>query len=388
MLARFRAFDWIFICTVLALSVFGLLMVYSASYPAAINSGSPATSVVSRQVVFFFIGIVLFLIVMNFRYQFFKQLSPIIIVGSLILLVLVPFIGIEDKGATRWLSIAGFTIQPSEFVKVGVVIYLAAVYSKKHQYINRFVTGVLPPLVLVVFVFTLILAQPDLGTAVTILLVTGVIIFLSGARLRHLLMLGTLSAGSVAFLVTQEEYRMNRILAFMDPFAHQETHGHQLIQSYYAIANGGVTGTGFGQSIQKLGYLPEPHNDFILAIIAEETGIFGVGFVILCFLIIGFRGVIIGSRCKTMFGSLLAYGFVFMFMFQFIFNAGAVSGTMPITGITLPFVSAGGSSLIVSFVAAAIVANISRQNAKEREQSMDDEVQQDDSQVTMASGQR
>lgn len=149
-----------------------------------------------------------------------------------------------------------------------------------------------------------------------------------------------------------------------------------------------MTGTGFGQSIQKLGYLPEPHNDFILAIIAEETGIFGVGFVILCFLIIGFRGVIIGSRCKTMFGSLLAYGFVFMFMFQFIFNAGAVSGTMPITGITLPFVSAGGSSLIVSFVAAAIVANISRQNAKEREQSMDDEVQQDDSQVTMASGQR
>ncbi|GAK10234.1 putative lipid II flippase FtsW [Geomicrobium sp. JCM 19038] len=368
MLARFKAFDWIFISAVFALAVFGLLMVYSASYPAAINSGQPATAVVSRQLMFFVIGIVLFVVIMNFRYQFFKKLSPLIIIASLILLLLVPIIGLEDKGATRWISIGGFTLQPSEFVKLGVIIYLASVYSKKHKYINRFIQGVLPPLVIVVFLFTLILLQPDLGTAIVILMVTGIIIFLSGARLRHLIMLGALSLTSVGILITQEEYRMNRIFAFVDPFAHQDTHGHQLIQSYYAIANGGVTGTGFGQSVQKLGYLPEPHNDFILSIISEETGILGVGFVILCFLVIGFRGIVIGSRSKSVFGSLLAYGIVFMFMFQFIFNAGAVSGTLPITGITLPFVSAGGSSLIVSFVAAAIVANISRQNTKEQNQ--------------------
>ncbi|MBB6448098.1 cell division protein FtsW [Geomicrobium halophilum] len=375
MIERFKAFDWILISAVFALALFGLIMVYSASYPLAIdNDGidSPAYYI-ARQVMYFGLGIIIFAVLMNFRYQFYKKISPYIIGVSVILLVLVLLFGTEVNEATRWLNIGGISIQPSELVKLGVIVYLAQVYSQKQKYIDRFAKGVVPPLIVVVFLFALILLQPDLGTATMMLLVTGIIIFLSGARFRHLAVLGALSASVVLVLVFQAEYRLNRLLAFQDPFAYEDSFGLQLIQSYISIANGGLTGTGFGQSIQKLGYLPEPHNDFILAVIAEETGWIGIGFVIFCFLIIGFRGVLIGARCKNLFGSLLAYGIVFQLLFQFIFNAGAVSGMLPITGIPLPFISYGGTSLIVSLAGAAILANISRQNYKEKERSQANE---------------
>ncbi|QDI91228.1 putative lipid II flippase FtsW [Salicibibacter halophilus] len=374
MVERFKSFDWVLIATVFALSVFGLIMVYSASYPLSIDLFDSSTYYIVRQLIYFGLGIIIFAVLMNFRYHYFKMLSPYIIAVSVVLLLLVVFIGVAENEATRWVNIGGISMQPSELVKLGVIIYLAQVYSQKQKYIDRFATGVAPPLIVVVALFTLILLQPDLGTAVMILLVGGVIVFLSGARFRHLAFLGTLSAAVVLFLVTQADYRMNRILAFRDPFAYDDSFGLQLIQSYISLANGGLTGTGFGQSVQKLGYLPEAHTDFILAIIAEETGWIGVGFVILCFLVIGFRGLIIGARCKNLFGSLLAYGIVFQLMFQFIFNAGAVSGLLPITGIPLPFVSYGGTSLIVSLASAAILVNISLQNQKDynnREQEME-----------------
>ncbi|WP_090398049.1 putative lipid II flippase FtsW [Natribacillus halophilus] len=373
---RIKAFDWILISAVFALTLFGLIMVYSASYPLSIDQFNSSTYFIFRQLIYFGLGVLVFAVLMNFRYHYYKKLSPYIIGLSIVLLVLVLALGIAANEATRWVNIAGISMQPSELVKLGVIIYLAQVYSQKQKYIDQFATGVAPPLIIVVGLFTLILLQPDLGTAVLILLVTGVIVFLSGARFRHLAFLGTLSAAVVLFLVFQADYRVNRILAFRDPFAYDDSFGLQLIQSYISIAHGGLTGAGFGQSVQKLGYLPEAHTDFILAIIAEETGWLGIGFVILCFFIIGFRGLLIGARCKNLFGSLLAYGIVFQLLFQFILNAGAVSGMLPITGIPLPFISYGGTSLIISLAGAAILVNISLQNHKDRHHPQSKDIQE------------
>ncbi|WP_100399932.1 putative lipid II flippase FtsW [Bacillus sp. FJAT-44742] len=366
-LERYKDFDWILIGAVFLLSFFGIIMVYSASYPLGIDLADDPAYFFKRQLVWFIVGALLFLVVMHFPYRMYRKLTPFIITASIIMLVLVLLVGLEINGAQRWLGVGGFRIQPSEFVKLGIVIYLAQVYSQKQQYINLFIKGVIPPLVVVVFIFTLIMLQPDLGTATAILLVTVIIVFLSGARFRHLAVLGGLSAVVVAWLAFQAPYRVQRLVAFRDPFEFaSDAGGYQLVQSYIAIAHGGITGTGLGQSVQKLHYLPEPHTDFILAVIAEELGMLGVGFLLICLLVIAVRGLMIGIRCKNTFGTLLALGIIFQMMSQAIFNGGAVTGLLPITGITLPFISYGGSSLLVSLVAAGILANISRENSKEK----------------------
>ncbi|MBU8905267.1 putative lipid II flippase FtsW [Desertibacillus haloalkaliphilus] len=360
--------DWLLIITTLLLCIFGLVMVYSASYVWAFDHGNSFSHFFLRQLMWFVLTLLIFFVVMHFPYKYYRKFSVAIIFVSIIalLLVHVPGLGAEVYGAKRWIRIGPLTIQPSEFVKVGIIIYLAHVYSKKQSYINDFVKGVMPPLVIVGIVFSLIMLQPDLGTATSILLVTGLLVFFSGAKMRHLIGLGTVGGTIFIILATSQEYRLQRLTSFLDPFAYASETGYQLVQSYIAIAHGGLTGAGLGQSIQKLLYLPEPHTDFILAIIAEELGIFGVGFVFLCFSIIFFRGVMIGTRCKSVFGSLLAFGIVFQVGVQVIFNVGAVTGLLPITGIPLPFLSYGGSSLMVSLLSIAILANISKYNIRQR----------------------
>lgn len=358
--------DWLLIITTILLAVFGLLMVYSSSYVFALYDRGDHLYFFKRQSMWLGISLIVFFILMHFPFRAFKKLSPLIILVSIILLILVKTpLGIEDNGAQRWLGIGSFTLQPSEFVKVGMIIYLAQVYSQKQKYINNFLTGVLPPLIIVGLVLGLIMMQPDMGTATSILLVTGLIVFFSGARMIHLGMLGTIGVGLFAYYATSETYRLNRITAFLDPFQDPSDKGHQLIQSYIAIANGGMSGTGLGQSVQKLMYLPERHTDMIMAIISEELGLLGVLFIMACYTLILFKGVLIGVRCKDTFGSLLAFGIVFQLGFQVVFNLGAVTGLLPITGVPLPFISSGGSSLLVSMMSIAILANIAHYNKKQ-----------------------
>lgn len=358
--------DWSLIITTILLAVFGLIMVYSSSYAFALYERGDHLHFFKRQSMWLGISLVGFFFFMHFPFRAFRKLSPLIILVSITLLVLVVTpLGIEDKGAQRWLGIGGFTLQPSEFVKIGVIIYLAQVYSQKQKYINNFLTGVLPPLIIVGLILGLIMKQPDMGTATSILLVTGLIVFFSGAKIIHLAMLGTIGASLFVYYATSESYRLDRITSFLDPFADPSDKGHQLIQSYIAIANGGLSGTGLGQSVQKLMYLPEQHTDMIMAIISEELGLLGVLFVIACYTLILFKGVLIGVRCKDAFGRLLAFGIVFQIGFQVVFNLGAVTGLLPITGIPLPFISSGGSSLLVSMVSIAILANIARYNKKQ-----------------------
>ncbi|TSB48115.1 putative lipid II flippase FtsW [Alkalicoccobacillus porphyridii] len=361
--------DWLLIITVFALASFGVLMVFSASYVEGIYSASgDPYFYLKRQFVWFVLASGLFIIFMHLNHQLYKKLSPAIIGVSLLLLVmvLIPGLGDTGGGAQRWLQLGPIRLQPSEFVKLGVIIYLAQVYSQKQVYIHNFVRGVLPPLIVVGIVFVLIMRQPDFGTAVSLLLVTLFIIFLSGARWIHLVGLGAVGGSLFAALAVSESYRFARLTSFVDPFADPMNKGLQLIQGYIAFAHGGLTGTGLGGSVQKLKYLPEAHTDFILAIVAEELGILGVLFVLGCYGVLLFRGVVVGTRCRTPFGSLLAFGIVFQLAIQVVFNIGAVSGLLPITGVTLPLVSNGGSSLLVTMISIAILSNISRSTIRQR----------------------
>ncbi|RXI98644.1 putative lipid II flippase FtsW [Anaerobacillus alkaliphilus] len=363
--------DWILIGTVLLLVSFGLIMIYSSSYVIGYDRYQGAyLHFFKKQLQFIIVSGVLFIFFMMFPYRYYQKLVfPIVLTSFVLLILVLTPLGVEVKGAQRWLNLGFMRLQPSEFVKLWMIIYLAHVYSRKQEYINQFVKGVLPPLLIVVGIFILIMQQPDLGTASLILAVAGLIVFCSGAKMFHLVTLGSISGFVVWIYARSEEYRMNRITGFMDPFADETGTGYQLIQSYIAIAHGGITGAGFGQSVQKLFYLPEAHTDFILAIVAEELGLFGVIFVFLCLGIIVFRGVVIGTRANTPFGSLLAFGIAFQIALQVCLNVGAVSGVLPITGIPLPLVSYGGSSLMITAISLGILANIARYTNKRVESS-------------------
>jgi cell division protein FtsW len=222
------------------------------------------------------------------------------------------------------------------------------------------VRGVAPPLAVLGMVFFLILLQPDLGTGTSIVVACGAILICSGAKLKHILMLGAVASLIVGTLATTASYRLERITSFIDPFADPEDTGFQLVNSFIAIGDAGILGRGLGQGIHKLGYLPEAHTDFILAVISEELGIFGILFLFILYSIVLVRGVQIGVAIKDPFGKLLAFGITFQIAGQVFFNAGAVSGVLPITGITLPFISYGGSSLLITIFAAGILVHLSK----------------------------
>ncbi len=365
--------DWYLIVSIVLLALFGLVMVYSASYVQGYQVYDNMTYFFDRQLQWLVISAVMFTFFMFFPYRHFRKLVPWIVFGSfaLLLLILVPGVGYEVNGSMRWINVGPIRIQPSEFVKVGSIIYLAYVYSRKQAYINKFFTGVMPPLIIVLGFFILIMFQPDLGTATSIVLVAGLLAFCSGARMLHIISLSSLAAWALYHYAQSAPYRLNRLLGYRNPFELEQTEGFQLVQSYIAIAHGGLSGAGLGQSVQKLFYLPEAHTDFILAIVSEELGLIGIAVVFLLMLAIIGRGVIIGTRCRDAFGSLLAFGIVFQLSIQMIFNAGAVNGLLPITGIPFPFISYGGSSLLVNFIAMGILANISRRTEKERQEGLE-----------------
>lgn len=338
---------------ILLLCGFGLLMVYSAT----IQDGN---RFFIHQLFSLCMAFFVFLVAIVFPYNGYKKLMKPIIGLSLLSLVAVYLFGDGANGAKSWISIAGFRFQPSEFVKLGLIIYLAAIFSKKQHYISNFQQAVLPPLVVIILTFLLIARQPDLGTAMIVAATAGVIILCSGIRLKHLLGLLTLAVSfvGVAFFLMLSSYQVSRFTAAYHPFSDPDGKGLQLINSYIAIASGGVTGRGLGEGLQKYGFLPEAHTDFIMAIIAEEFGLFGVLFVIGLLAYIVFRGFLTGIRCKDTFGSLLAIGISGMLGIQALVNLGAITGLLPVTGVTLPFISYGGSSLVLSLFAMGILINI------------------------------
>lgn len=381
-----RSYDYSLLFVYLILSVFGLVMVYSSSMVIAVQIyGEESDYFFHKQTVNFLLSFFVFLLFAAVPYKLYKSnkfLVPMVLL-SLFALFSLFFFGNVVNNAQSWFMLGTRSIQPSEFVKLAVIIYLAAVYAKKQAYIHDFNKAVAPPLVFLILSCFLTAVQPDIGTAIIIFFTGAVIIFCSGMGWKNIFRLVMIFAVlAVVFSpiilakrdVIFSEERLGRIYGYLDPFAYEQGEGHQLVNSYLAIGSGGWKGLGLGRSIQKLGYLPEAHTDFIMAIIAEELGVFGVLFVIGSLAYIVLRGIFIGLRCRDPFGSLLAFGISGMIGIQAFINLGGVSGLIPITGVTLPFVSYGGSSLLMLGMAMGILMNVAmftnyeRKHAKKRKE--------------------
>lgn len=356
-----KNYDFTLMITPILLAAFGVVMIYSASMVTAVVAGLESTYFMYKQLQWFFISIIAFTICSLFPYKLYQKVMKVIILLCVILLVAVLLFGKSVHNSTRAIVLFGSTsVQPAEFVKLGLILYLSSIYSKKQSYINDFFKGVLPPLILTAFILGLIILQPDIGTSAIILLIACSIIFSSGIRFKHLLIL--ISAGIVVLAVAipnmVTKVRIDRFTGAYQPFADPADSGYHLIQSYLAIGAGGVSGEGLGQSIQKLGYLWGAYTDFIMSVIAEELGLIGVVVVIGLIALIVLRGIYIGRRCKDSFGALLAIGISSMVGIQALINLGSISGILPITGVPLPFISYGGSSLLVLMASMGILNNV------------------------------
>lgn len=358
---RIKNFDFTLIITPILLAAFGLVMIYSASMVTAVVEGYESTYYLSRQFKWFCLGLIGFIFCSLFPYRHYQKFIKGIVFISIGLLIGVLLFGKSAHNATRTLVLfKSFSIQPSEFVKLGLILYLASVYSKKQAYINEFTKGVLPPLIITGIILSLILLQPDIGTASIIFLIVCTIILSSGIRFRHLFALIGISVLLLAVTIPSmiTKVRVGRFIGAYQPFTIPNDDGYHLIQSYLAIGVGGLKGEGLGQSIQKLGYLWGAHTDFIMSVIAEELGLIGVAIVICMLAIIVLRGMYIARKCEDSFGALLAIGISSMVGIQAFVNLGAISGLLPITGVPLPFISYGGSSLLVLMISMGILNNV------------------------------
>ncbi|MGE6631256.1 putative lipid II flippase FtsW [Bacillus sp. NPDC077027] len=366
-----RSYDYSLLFAILLISAFGLVMVYSSSMITAVIRYDATPDVFfKKQLLFMVLGAVILVFTAIMPYKLFanKKFQMFMLVISIVSLIYVYFLGHIAGNARSWIKIGGFSIQPAEFVKIVVIMYLAAVYAKKQHYIDHLLKGVTPPIVVVSILCGFIIIQPDYGTAFIIGMIALTMILCSGFSGKTLVKLLILF-GAVMLVLTPfiyiswdwifTENRLGRFESFQDPFKDASNTGHQLINSYYAIGSGGFFGLGLGESVQKYGYLPEPHTDFIMAIISEELGFFGVFFVLALLGFIVVKGFYIARKCEDPFGSLLAIGISSMIAIQTCINLGGVSGLIPITGVTLPFISYGGSSIILLCGCMGILLNIS-----------------------------
>jgi len=355
--------DLLIFASALALLTIGLVMVFSASSPMAFHEFGDSTYFVKRQLFWALLGTVAMIATMNIDYHLYRRFAVAVyaVAVGLLGLVLIPAVGTVAGGARRWIVLGGFVrIQPSEVAKVAIIIVLAAYMSSIGPRMQRFLTGVVIPIALVAVPLALIVAEPDLGTAVAILAVCVIMLFLGGARLTHLLLLVPPAVAGLVLLIVTEEYRFRRYMAFIDPWQDPLDTGWHVIQSLLALGSGGLFGLGLGMSRQKYHYLPETHTDFIYSILGEELGFVGCAAVIALFFVFAWRGMRAALRAPDRFGGLLCAGLTCMIVFQALMNIGVVTSSIPITGISLPFISAGGSSLTVAMASVGVILNVSR----------------------------
>ncbi|HZG70268.1 MAG TPA: stage V sporulation protein E [Chondromyces sp.] len=354
--------DFILIALILSLLATGLIMVYSASAIWANYKFEDSFFFAKRQLLFAGVGVAAMFFIMNLEYWTWRSLAKTILITCfvLLILVLIPGVGMVRNGSQSWIGVGAFSIQPSEFMKLAMIVFLAKYLSERQKFITSFKQGLLPTLSLVFLAFGLIMLQPDLGTGTVMVGTCIVMIFIAGARVSHFAALGLVGVAGFVVLVLSAPYRIKRITSFLDPWSDPLGSGFQIIQSLYAIGPGGLFGLGLGESRQKFFYLPEPQTDFIFAILAEELGFIGGSFVLLLFALLLWRGIRIALGAPDLYGSFLAVGIISMVAIQVMINIGVVTGLMPVTGITLPFLSYGGSSLTLMLMAMGVLLNISR----------------------------
>lgn len=354
--------DFILLIVTFSLLAVGMTMVYSASAIWAEYKFDDSFFFAKRQMLFAVVGMIAMFFIMNIEYWTWRNWAKVILIVCFVLLVLVliPGIGNVRNGSRSWIGVGAFSVQPSEFMKLAMIAFLSKFLSEKQKQITSFKEGLLPSLGLVFTAFGLIMLQPDFGTGMVMVGTCIVMIFIAGAKIKHFVFLGLLGVAGIVGLIASAPYRMKRITSFMDPWQDPLGSGFQMIQSLYAIGPGGLFGLGLGESRQKFFYLPEPQTDFIFAIIAEELGFIGGSFVLILFSLLLWRGVRVALGAPDLYGSLLATGIIAMIAIQVMINIGVVTGLMPVTGITLPFLSYGGSSLTLMLMAIGVLLNISR----------------------------
>jgi len=355
--------DFFMLAIAFLLASFGLVAVYSASFAIGYDRYNDANYFFSKQLKWAFLGFTALLITMNIPYNFLRRLSPFMFLTMVVLLVLVliPEIGVERNNAHRWLGIGNMTFQPTEPLKVVICLYFSHLLVKRADVIDDFKLTVQPILILLAACVGLIMLQPDFSTSVIMVIITFTLLFAAGVRIKHLAMIIAAALPLVALLAILKPYRVARLLTFLDPWeANTLKEGYQIINSLYAFGNGGITGVGFGAGIQKLFYLPEPHTDFIFAIIGEELGLIGAISIIILFALFFWRGLFIASHVNDSYAKLVVIGITVMISIQAFMNIGITIGLLPVTGMTLPFISYGGTSLLVTLIATGIILNISR----------------------------
>lgn len=359
-----KKIDKYLLIAVIILSLFGLLMIYSSSSIWAEYKFNDPFKYLKSQAIFLIIGYFIIYFISKIDYSIYKKYSNTILIICLILLILVliPGIGSVRNGSRSWFGIGSFGIQPSEFAKLGLIIFTAKYLSNNK--IKSIKSSVLPILSIVILFFGLIMLQPDFGTGVILVMTIIALLFVSGVNMNFFFKLGIIGLVGIVVLVIIAPYRLERITSFLNPWSDPLGSGFQIIQSLYAIGPGGLLGMGLGNSVQKHFYLPEPQTDFIFSIISEELGFLGIVIVATLFITIIYRGISISIKQEDNFSKYLAFGISFSFSFQTILNLMVVVGLIPVTGVTLPFLSYGGSSLLVSMTSIGILLNISKFNQK------------------------
>ncbi len=355
--------DWPILVMVSLLCAFGLVMVFSASYYYAQNTASVGYDgyyYIRKQAVYVLIGIPLMVVVSFMDYRKLESFKVVAMLASIVLLVAVIIFGQETNGAKRWIVIGGQSIQPSELAKFGMMLYMCSFMSKKHSVMQSFSKGMLPMLLVIGVICGLVMIQPNMSMAVIMGLMGYALLFVGGCDTKQMLLLAVALVAMFGLLAVIEPYRMARLTSFTNPWADPLGDGYQLIQSYYALGAGGLFGVGLNNSKQKLMYLTYGESDFIFAIVCEELGLVGGLVVILAYGFIIYRGIRIALRCRDRFGSLLAAGITVVFGVQVFVNIGVCTGLLPTTGQALPFISAGGSSMMIFLAAMGVLLSISR----------------------------
>ncbi|MCP3057981.1 putative lipid II flippase FtsW [Myxococcus sp. K38C18041901] len=354
-------FDPILLCAVLALVTMGLVMVYSASAVLAQDKLGDSLYFFKRQVTAAGMGLVAMAVAMKVGWRKLARWAYPLLLAAIVLLVLVaiPGIGSTAGGARRWIRLPGFSLQPAEVAKFAWVVYLSYSLAKKREKVATFSVGFLPHLALCGILVMLCMLQPDFGSSVLLVFMLFVLLFAAGAKLSYLVGSILLALPLAYVAIASSPYRMKRILAFLDPWAHRHDVGYQVAESLMSIGSGGVSGLGLGDGRQKLFFLPEAHTDFIFAILGEETGLIGVGVLVVLYALVLWRGVRASLAAGESFGTYLGLGISSIIAFQATVNMCVAMGLLPTKGLTLPFVSYGGSSLVVLMGAAGVLLSLS-----------------------------
>jgi cell division protein FtsW len=346
--------DLILMLVTLLLVTIGTVMIYSSSSILAMERFRDGQFFLKKQLFFFFLGLLLMVLMTRIPYYKLRRLAWPGIAASILLLC-----AIKAGGAVRWLNLGVFSFQVSELAKVALILFLAHFLTQKANHLREINQGLLIPFGITGVIVGLILLQPDFGTTVIIAAITLMMIYLAGGRIVHLVGIAALFLPIALWLLLHKSYRLTRLLAFLDPWKDPRNSGFQIIQSLISFGSGGAFGVGIGDGMQKLFYLPEPHTDFILSVIAEESGFIGVGLILFLYIILIIRGFQISLRAPDLFGNLLAAGLTMLIALEAFINIAGVTGLIPLKGLALPFLSYGGTSLMMSLIAVGILLNIS-----------------------------